>query len=156
MKGLLIFLLSTLIMVACQQQSEPAGEAPQIVGTPQDALIGVWKMSSAHSVSNLTSDTVPVANPVQYKIYLDGSVMWVRETDSADWFGYGTYSLNDSLRESYLAGSDAFRDAAGTGIDPIFTEFSIGVDIKEDTYTQAIRDDSLTNYETYERVKQGG
>jgi len=154
MKNLLIFLLSTLIMVACQRQSEPAKEAPQIVGTPQDALIGVWKMSSEHSVSNLTGETVFTgADPVQYKIYLDGSVMWVRETDSADWFGYGTYSLNDSLRESYLAGSDAFRDAVGTGIDPIFVEISIGVDIKEDTYTQAIRGDSLTNYETYERVK---
>lgn len=87
----------------------------------------------------------------QYKMYVDGSVMWGFEAapDSTEWFGYGTYFIEgDSLFETMVSGSWAFREAIG-GQNNFFR---IGIDVRGDTYTQIIKDAGSTSYETYQRV----
>ena len=87
----------------------------------------------------------------QYKMYVDGSVMWGFEAapDSTEWFGYGTYFIEgDSLYETMMSGSWAFRKS----IQGQNNFFRIGIDLQEDTYRQVIQGEESTSYETYVRV----
>lgn len=53
----------------------------------------------------LLSDTVENENGYrQIKMYSKGRVMWTRNdpADSNEWFGYGTYTVNDGVLEERL------------------------------------------------------
>ena len=88
---------------------------------------------------------------LQYKVYIDGSVMWGFEAapDSTEWFGYGSYFIEgDSLFETMASGSYAFRQA----IQGQNNFFRIALTVSDDMYTQVISGSDATVYESYERV----
>ena len=146
MKYLTLILL--VVCIACQQRSD-ADQTAQTQSPPIDALTGAWRMVDYLQVTD-NGDTI--ANErVQYKMYVDGRVMWGFESPEnyTEWFGYGTYEIDgDSLYETMTSGSWAFRQA----ISGQNNFFRIGIDIKENSYTQVIVEDTVTTYETYERL----
>jgi len=141
-------LLSLILVISCQPASESqVAEVP--TDTNRDALTGAWRMTNFLRVTN-EGDTID-DNRVQYKMYVDGSVMWGFEAPEkyTEWFGYGTYYIDgDTLYETMTSGSWAFRQS----IAQESNFFEIGIDIKEDSYTQVIVSEEHTTYETYERV----
>ena len=120
--------------------------------TTRDALSGAWEMTGTHVIHNDSGDTLWTGTPTQYKLYVDGSVMWSAqaEPDSAEWFGYGTYAIDgDSLRETMTGGSHAFRKL----MEDEGNSFSHSVTVSEDTYTQVRTVDTVSVYETYKRAQ---
>ncbi|MEQ9007122.1 MAG: hypothetical protein RLP12_04500 [Ekhidna sp.] len=85
-------------------------------------------------------------------MYVDGSVMWGFESPakSTEWFGYGTYNIEgDTLYETMLSGSWAFRQAISNGGN----FFRIAIDVTDSTYTQVIKGEEETTYESYVRIE---
>ncbi|MEP0368351.1 MAG: hypothetical protein ABJN36_15860 [Cyclobacteriaceae bacterium] len=140
--------------LACQQPqpkeqmmySEPIEESPD-----RDVLTGAWSMTSMYLVNNFNGDTTWIERK-QYKLYVDGNVMWGFEAapDSTEWFGYGKYRLDgDTLRETMVSGSNSFREVLADGSNM----FAMDLTIFGDSYTQVQRDDSVTTYEVYDRIR---
>ena len=69
-------------------------------------LEGVWELENQQLYEDgLLSDTVENENGYrQIKMYSKGKVMWTRNdpADSNEWFGYGTYTVNDGVLEERL------------------------------------------------------
>ena len=141
-------ILLLIFVISCQPASESqVAEVP--TDANRDALTGAWRMTNFLRITN-EGDTID-DNRVQYKMYVDGSVMWGFEAPEkyTEWFGYGTYYIDgDTLYETMTSGSWAFRQA----IAQESNFFEIGIDINDDSYTQVIVSDEHTTYETYERV----
>ena len=141
-------LLLPLLILSCQSKS-PEEQKVSSEEQRRDKMTGAWRMTDYLSITT-NGDSI-TDNRTQYKMYVDGSVMWGFEAapDSTEWFGYGTYFVEgDSLFETMISGSWAFREA----IRGQNNFFRIGIDVNGDTYTQVIKDDASTVYETYARV----
>ena len=144
----LVLILPMAILFSCQ----PAAEATVDVSaesTSRDALTGAWRMTDYLQITH-EGDTIDDER-VQYKIYVDGSVMWGFEAPEkyTEFYGYGTYYIDgDSLYETMTSGSWAFRQM----ISQNNNFFKIGIDVQENSYTQVIVSDEETTYETYERI----
>ena len=140
-------LILTVLLLSCDSSSDSTEEVTTI--SNRDALTGAWRMTNFLRITN-EGDTID-DHRVQYKMYVDGSVMWGFEAPEkyTEWFGYGTYYIDgDTLYETMTSGSWAFRQA----IAQESNFFQIGIDIKENEYTQVIVSREHTSYETYERV----
>lgn len=142
-----IFALFLLVIISCQ----PATEAPivEMEDTSRDMLTGAWRMTDFLQITN-EGDTID-DDRVQYKMYVDGSVMWGFEAPEkyTEFYGYGTYYIDgDSLYETMTSGSWAFRQM----ISQNNNFFRIGIDVRENSYTQVIVGEEETTYETYERI----
>ena len=99
-----------------------------------DPVEGVWELSNHYWV--LDDDTIYAdpTNTLQHKIYLDGSVMWTADpaADSSEWYGYGTYQLNDNtLIEKLSTMSLSLQEAIGSETDVMLT-----VEYDENFYKQ--------------------
>ena len=84
-----VTILISLLCVACNQPADTLSE------DTSPSVEGVWKVTE-HFWMNEYGDTVWVfPESDQYKIYLDGHVMWCGEPDpdSVEWYGFGTYEL---------------------------------------------------------------
>lgn len=142
-----LFYLSILILISCQPTIKAdQNEKPS---SNRDVLTGAWKMNNYLRVNN-QGDSI-TDDRLQYKMYIDGSVMWGFEAapDSTEWFGYGSYFIEgDSLFETMTSGSFAFRQA----IQGQNNFFRIGLNAGGDMYTQVIKDEEGMTYESYERV----
>lgn len=147
MRNVLLPLLSLLI-ISCQTSTETP-ETTNDESLSRDALTGAWRMTDYLKITN-EGDTVD-DDRVQYKMYVDGSVMWGFEAPEkyTEWYGYGTYYIDgDTLYETMTSGSWAFRQM----ISQNHNFFKIGIDVKETSYTQIIVDDDAITYESYERI----
>lgn len=139
----------TFIVFNCQ----PKTPAAQLTGGEEqlrDKLTGAWRMTDYLTVTNEGDSSTD--ERVQYKMYVDGSVMWGFESPAkyTEWFGYGTYSIEgDTLYETMLSGSWAFRQAISN--DGNF--FRIAIDVTDSTYTQVIKGEEETTYESYVRIE---
>lgn len=137
-----------LLFIACQ----PKSPAPQQTGAEEqrrDKLTGAWQMTNYLTVTNEGDSSTD--DRVQYKMYVDGSVMWgfEAEADYTEWFGYGTYYIDgDTLYETMLSGSWAFRQAMSNNTN----FFRIALDVTDSSYTQVISEENQTVYETYARI----
>ena len=144
----LILLSIIFSVISCQAPSEPATAAePEDLN--RDPLTGAWRMTDFLQITS-EGDTID-DDRVQYKMYVDGSVMWGFEAPEkyTEFYGYGTYYIDgDSLYETMTSGSWAFRQA----ISQSNNFFRIGIDVKENSYTQVIVGEEETTYETYERI----
>ena len=143
----LILALFFLVIISCQ----PANNAPivEMEDTSRDALTGAWRMTDYLQITT-EGDTID-DDRIQYKVYVDGSVMWGFEAPEkyTEFYGYGTYYIDgDSLYETMTSGSWAFRQM----ISQNNNFFRIGIDVKENSYTQVIVGEEETTYETYERI----
>ena len=147
MKNLIILFI--FIFFSCNT-TPPATQKTATEEQQRDALTGAWRMIN---YLRITSDGDSITDDRrQYKVYVDGSVMWGFEAapDSTEWFGYGSYFIEgDSLFESMVSGSNAFREA----IKEQNNFYRIGLTISDEGYTQVIKDDLGLTYESYVRVK---
>lgn len=142
MKYLTIVLF--VIIISCKTQNEQTTSKT----SPIDELSGAWRMTDFMQITD-EGDTIE-DDRVQYKMYVDGSVMWGFEAPEkyTEWFGYGTYYIDgDTLYETMSSGSWAFRQAISDD-----NLFKIGIDVEESFYTQIIVEEGKTTYETYERI----
>ncbi|WP_421765039.1 hypothetical protein [Ekhidna sp.] len=143
-----LFVLA-VIMTNCQPKS-PAEQLTGVEEQLRDKLTGAWRMTDYMTINN-EGDT-STDERVQYKMYVDGSVMWGFESpeEYTEWFGYGTYYIEgDTLYETMLSGSWAFRQA----ISNEGNFFRIAIDVTDSTYTQIIMGEEETTYESYARIE---
>ena len=143
-------LLLLVALFGCQPQTTENTSPMEDSG--HDALTGAWKMTSLVVMHSETGDTLWAGTRKQYKLYVDGSVMWAYEAepDSTEWFGYGTYTIDgDTLRETMLTGSQAFRKE----MESMGNRFSHALGFSDGMYTQAEQADTIIRREVYERVE---
>lgn len=153
MKNLPIILI--LILFSCQPQSKPVKqknlEQPPEEAPPRDVLTGAWEMTNLYSINQYSGDTI-FFDQKEYKLYVDGNVMWGIEaaTESIEWFGFGKYYIDgDTLRETMSSGSKSFRDV----LEERGNKFAFDLNIFGDSYTQIVRYDSIKLYEVYDRIR---
>ncbi|MEQ6166224.1 MULTISPECIES: hypothetical protein [unclassified Ekhidna] len=149
MKHAAHLILFVFILTSCNQKS-PEVQRTGMEEQARDKLTGAWRMTDYMTVSNEGDTTTD--ERVQYKMYVDGSVMWGFESQAeyTEWFGFGTYNIEgDTLYETMISGSWAFRQVISK--DGNF--FRIGIDVTDSTYTQVIKGPEETTYETYVRIE---
>ncbi|MDU8886531.1 hypothetical protein RXV94_10200 [Yeosuana sp. MJ-SS3] len=99
-------------------------------------LEGVWELVSYYNYGdNGITDTIMSSKSYrQIKMYTKTKVMWSRfvESDTNDWFGYGTYTNSDtSLTEALDYGSKT--------MNPVISEresFNFDLILEKDKFTQ--------------------
>jgi len=103
-------------------------------------LEGVWELVSFYNYgANGAVDTIKASKSYrQIKMYSKTKVMWSRfvESDSTDWFGYGTYSVADNILTEAL-------DYGSKSMNPIISEreeFEFNLILKKDKFSQIERD----------------
>ncbi len=100
MKNIIILLIGMSSFLAITQEKKAAAVEPYI-------LEGVWELQHQflYNENNQVSDTILNQNGYrQIKMYSKGKVMWTRfdPMDNNEWFGYGTYTINDGVLEERL------------------------------------------------------
>lgn len=144
------YLIALVMMLANCQQKTPETQRTGTQEKVRDELTGAWRMTDYMTVSSDGDTTTD--ERVQYKMYVDGSVMWGFESpgEYTEWFGYGTYNIEgDTLYETMLSGSWAFRQV----ISKNGNFFRIGINVTDSTYTQVIKGENETAYESYVRIE---
>ena len=144
-----IGILISLLCFACTQPADTPSE------TIAPSVEGVWELTS-HIVVNEFGDTVFVyPESEQYKIYLDGHVMWSGEPapDSTEWYGFGIYGLEgDTLTEKLSVMSWSMQELMDFNEEAVLV-----VDFDEDNFKQTIegiwQDTVYFNIEKYVRRK---
>lgn len=95
-----VILLFALVFFTSFQANEIGIELKKSDNPENKSLIGVWELISRYNYRNNTIvDTFYIAESYkQIKIYSDTKVMWSRKrpADSTEWFGYGSYVVNDA------------------------------------------------------------
>lgn len=119
-----------------------------------DAQIqGVWDLEHQTLYQdNLVTDTVFNLNGYrQVKIYSKGKVMWSRynPADSNDWFGYGSYTIQDGILEERLE----YASVEMMKIIDTVQVFRFSLVMGSDTYSQ-IANDPEGNPELSENYKR--
>jgi hypothetical protein len=119
------------------------------------SLKGTWELVGFYNYNNnVVVDSFTAANDYkQVKMYTDSKVMWSKHvpTDSTEWFGYGSYDLNDNnLTEVLDYGSKMMRK-----IIEEKKEFIYEISLTETTFSQIeIDEDGNRIYsENYERIE---
>ena len=131
---LLVSLLS--FCTACNQQSDEGASNKDVMDA--SSIEGVWERTNCYWVNYEWKDTLypdPDEIGVQHKIYLDGYVMWTADpkADSSEWYGYGTYRINnDTLIEKLLSMSLPMKAEMGSKDEVIFK-----IEYDENSYKQA-------------------
>lgn len=149
MKNLIlpIFLLLLLVSATTLTEEKTDNFHPSIEGT--------WELVSFYNYvdGENASDTLPASEGYrQIKMYYDGKVMWTRyvPTDSVEWFGYGTYEVNDNTLTERLE----YMSASMRKIAPDHMEWNMELDLKANTFSQIFTDEdgNRINSENYKRI----
>ena len=142
-----IFLLLLLVSATSLTEEKIDNFHPSIEGT--------WELVSFYNYVDgvNVSDTVPASDGYrQIKMYYNGKVMWTRyvPTDSVEWFGYGSYEVNDNtLTERLEYMSASMRKIANENM-----EWNMELDLKANTFSQIFIDEdgNRVNSENYKRI----
>ena len=142
-----IFLLLLLVSATSLTEEKIDNFHPSIEGT--------WELVSFYNYVDgvNVSDTVPASDGYrQIKMYYNGKVMWTRyvPTDSVEWFGYGSYEVNDNtLTERLEYMSASMRKIANANM-----EWNMELDLKANTFSQIFIDEegNRVNSENYKRI----
>ena len=149
-----IFLLTIIIMFTSCKNKETAtanNEAKKM------SIEGVWELVSRYNyIDNKVSDSFGLDEGYrQVKMYSANKVMWCRQrpADSSEWFGYGTYEINeaqDQLTEVLDYGSVMM----GKIIEEE-KEFVFELQLKKDSFVQIELDDDGNRVisENYVRIE---
>lgn len=111
MKSSLPTLCLILLLVSCKNDSENnAYPVTNPKETDTKTLEGAWELVSFYNyVDNKVADSFRTSEGYrQVKIYTPTKVMWSKHvpSDSTEWFGYGSYSIEDKqLKETLDYGS---------------------------------------------------
>jgi hypothetical protein len=142
----LVFLMLFLVSATDLASSKPALH-PSIEGT--------WELVSFYNYLDgvNVSDTLPATDGYrQIKMYYDGKVMWTRyvPNDSVEWFGYGSYEVNeDRLMETLEYMSASMRKIAQP--DMVWT---MELQLENNKFSQIFIDEegNRINSENYKRI----
>lgn len=120
----------------------------------ENSLEGTWELVNRYNWEDgNVSDTLPNTNGYrQIKIYSKGKVMWTRHSpdDPNEWFGYGSYTVNDGhLEEQLEYGSETMMKIQDT-----VKVFKFELLLDEDSYSQFTVDEegNRSFSENYRRI----
>ncbi|MDT7827095.1 hypothetical protein RQM65_00265 [Pricia sp. S334] len=135
--GPIFVILMLLAIIGC---STTKGQNSTQTKTSGNSIEGTWEMISNYNYDNgQVTDTIPLEEGYrQIKMYYNGKVMWTRyvPTDSAEWFGYGSYSTTDTtLTEMLEYMSASMRKIANANM-----EWNMKLDLEKDRYSQIFTD----------------
>ncbi|GAA4935055.1 hypothetical protein GCM10023314_04230 [Algibacter agarivorans] len=126
-----------MIVISCNNSKERK-EKTFVDDTNKEelTLIGTWERTSYYNyIDNVIVDSfVTTPSNRHVKMFSPKKVMWCRNVsaDSTEWFGYGSYTLKDSLLTEVLEfGSKAMKFYISK--EPTFV---FKCNIKKDRYTQ--------------------
>ncbi|MBM1107690.1 hypothetical protein JQC67_16150 [Aurantibacter crassamenti] len=148
MKKLLVLVFLMLFLISATEMVSPKPALhPSIEGT--------WELVSFYNYVDgvNVSDTLPATDGYrQIKMYYDSKVMWTRyvPNDSIEWFGYGSYQVEDNqLVEKLEYMSASMRKVANN--EMIWT---MELDLKNNSYSQIFLDEegNRINSENYKRL----
>jgi hypothetical protein len=137
-----LLLFSLALIVSCKNNTETKMQENKMNASSKDLSIkGAWKLISYYNYKdNKVSDTINASDTnKQVKMYTDSKVMWsrFRDSDSLDWFAYGSYSIvNGSLIEVLDYGSKSMNEAIKDQ-----KEFSFKLILDEDKFSQIQMDE---------------
>lgn len=139
MKPSSILFLAVILFSSCKDK-EMGNNNPT---TNKLTLEGTWELISRYNyVDNKVSDSFGLAEGYrQVKMYTPTKVMWCRKrpADSTEWFGYGSYEIND--------GNDRLMEVLDYGsvmmsqIIEEEKEFTFELLLKKDSFIQIELDD---------------
>ncbi|MGB3152455.1 MAG: hypothetical protein WBB27_17505 [Maribacter sp.] len=141
----LVFLMLILVSATSITSSKLQSES---------SLEGTWELINRYNYDESgVSDTLQNVNGYrQIKIYSKGKVMWTRYApeDPAEWFGYGSYSINGNELEERLE----YGSAVMMGIQDTVKVFKFELVLDEDHYSQISLDDDGHRFfsENYRRI----
>ena len=159
MKTLIYVMCISFILLSCKSETETndldtiKDEIHQLDSIPN--LIGAWELVGYYNYDNNSiKDSFNTSEGYrQVKMYTSSKVMWSKHvpTDSTEWFGYGTYNIDDNtLTEVLDYGSEMMSK-----IIQEKKEFIYEIDVTENTFSQIeIDDDGNRIYsENYRRIE---
>ena len=159
MKTLIYTFCIALVLFSCKTETTTEEiknnvESPILVETIQ-SLEGTWELIGFYNYNNnVIKDSFNTSEGYrQVKMYTSSKVMWSKHvpTDSTEWFGYGSYNLNDNtLTEVLDYGSEMMSK-----IIQEKKEFIYEIDLTENTFSQIeIDEDGNRIYsENYKRIE---
>lgn len=142
-----IIILMVLLVSVTSFGDEKMSVHPSIEGT--------WELVSFYNYSDGVNvvDTLPTTDGYrQIKMYYNGKVMWTRYVpdDSVEWFGYGSYEVEDDrLTERLEYMSASMRKIANKNM-----EWNMELDLKANRFSQIFIDEdgNRINAENYKRI----
>ena len=113
---------------------------PTIKNEIEPSIQGTWELKNFYYYdNNIIIDTVGATDGYrQIKMYTKNRVMWTRYVpkDSVEWFGYGTYSVQqDKLIETLEYGSESMMEVLDT-----LRIFSFELQLSQNEYSQISTD----------------
>lgn len=158
MKNSIIYICACLLLlISCKQEADKSSE---VVSVEPEAkaltLEGAWELVSFYNYDDDgITDTIPATETNrQIKMYTATKVMWSRynAADSTDWFGFGSYTANDSILTEVL-------DFGSEAMLPVIKEqgeFVFDLHLSENTFSQITIDDEGHPFfaENYKRIEK--
>lgn len=154
MKATLTILCLLLLTASCKNDA-PSDAYPVTEPDVSRSLKGTWQLIGFYNyVDDKVVDSFGTQEGYrQVKMYSDTKVMWSKHVpnDSTEWFGYGTYKMeDDKLTEILEYGSEMM-----TKIIQERKEFTYEIEFNNDTFSQIeIDEDGHRIYsENYKRIE---
>ncbi len=148
MKKISLLVVLTLLLISA---TGPADKEPLF----HPSIEGTWELVSFYNYTDgvNVSDTVPTTDGYrQIKMYYNGKVMWTRYVpdDSVEWFGYGSYEVEDNMLTERLE----YMSASMRKIANEHMEWKMELDLKNHRYSQIFVDEegNRINAENYKRI----
>lgn len=140
MRHHILLFLALFSLFSCKDKETATSE---LSSNKQLTLIGTWELISRYNyVDNKITDSFGLSDGYrQVKMYSPTKVMWsrMRPADSSEWFGYGSYEINDS-RDSLTE----VLDYGSTMMSKIIEEqkeFTFELLLKKNSFIQIELDD---------------
>lgn len=156
MKTLMYSLCISLVLLSCRTETSKKDiDKTNTTTETKQTLQGTWELVGFYNYDdNKIKDSFNTSEGYrQVKMYTSSKVMWSKNvpTDSTEWFGYGSYDLNDNnLTEVLDYGSEMMRK-----IIEEKKEFIYEINLTENTFSQIeIDEDGNRIYsENYIRIE---
>ncbi len=157
MKNALFILCIVLLCISCNKnaKTEDKESAISVVEDKQAPLEGTWEMIGYYNYDNnkITDSFKTKEGHRQVKMYTKNKVMWSKLVphDSTEWFGYGSYTLNDSILTEVLDyGSKLMNEVIAEQ-----KEFVYQLKLEDDKFSQIELDEdgNLVYSENYVRIE---
>lgn len=141
MKTNMFFLLAVILLTSCKNKD--AGDDSLVNNDKKLKLEGTWELISRYNyVDNKVSDSFGLDEGYrQVKMYTPTKVMWsrMRPADSTEWFGYGSYEINDT--QDRLTEVLDYGSVMMSQIIEEEKEFVFELDLKKNSFIQIELDD---------------
>ena len=155
---ILVLSLALVFISSCKEQSEKTtdnDEAEEITTSQGNELHGTWELVGFYNykdnvvVDSFSNNTISR----QVKMFSDNKVMWCKllKTDSIEFFGYGSYKLDDGSLTEILEFGSAFMNE----VIKEQQEFNFQLNLKPNRFEQIELDEDGNKIysENYVRVE---